>query len=338
MKKGNFVDIREKIFNDFSSVMNDNAETNWESFWLSFGKRIGNPYTNKAYSGRNVLSCAIDMIVNGYEKPYYITFNQAKEIAAKQIEGYVIKEINGQKKVVWEGDKKDQPFLIDRSDLSKKATTIFYWIFKEKEVENENGELEIERKVSIKTYRVYNVELFKNIDIPLPEKDFVPNDFQTDQSIIDFFVNMNNGPKFQESLYYDPSYNKKTDIIQMPTIGQFDSFQEYIGTLSHEYTHATGHPSRLNRSSLVNAKGINDKIEYPKDELVAELAANMFAAQFGFFDEISENSKAYVAGWIRRLNDFDTNKKKHFVWAINKAYEAFNYIVDNQPTNELTAA
>jgi antirestriction protein ArdC len=173
---------------------------------------------------------------------------------------------------------------------------------------------------------------FKNIEIPTPDQTFVPNLFENeDQKMVDLFTGLVNGPAYKEGLGYDPCYSRATDTVKMATSGQFESWEEYIMALSHEYAHATGHSKRLNRKSLMQSMGMGDSENYPKDELIAELTATMFASYFGFLDKVAENSANYLGGWIRRLNDFDDNGKKHFMWAVKQAQKAFEYILENQP-------
>jgi antirestriction protein ArdC len=60
-------------------------------------------------------------------------------------------------------------------------------------------------------------------------------------------------------------YALKTDHIQMPPRHVFHSAEGWCSTVLHELSHATGHPSRLNRD-LRNAFGSPD---YAREELRA---------------------------------------------------------------------
>lgn len=334
MKKS---EIQTTIFNKLFSILTENPQ-NWKKMWESFASGFHNPISGTYYSGGNVAACWINQQQHGFTSPNFITFYAAKQLAAKQIEGYEMKQYGKKNVLVWEG-KGERPLIIDKNDLKEKGCQIYFWKFIKTSETDENGNVKEKTFPILKVSTVYNVELFKNIEIKVPENNNIKEkEFEIDQDKVNFFLGMENGPNFQEHISFNPCYNRVTDTVKMPKVGQFDGFAEYLSALSHEYTHAIGHESRLNRSSLMNSKGMGDTSDYPKDELVAEIAATMFAAYFGTLEQIEENSKAYLASWIRRLNDFDENGKKHFIWAIDQAHKAFNYIVDNQPTNELTAA
>ncbi|MGH7952670.1 MAG: zincin-like metallopeptidase domain-containing protein, partial [Limisphaerales bacterium] len=45
-------------------------------------------------------------------------------------------------------------------------------------------------------------------------------------------------------------YSPSVDIVSMPNRERFGKPEEYYGTLFHELIHSTGHPTRLNRSTL----------------------------------------------------------------------------------------
>jgi antirestriction protein ArdC len=332
--------MQEKIADKLISILDENPDK-WIKFWKSFDVVFGNPLTGTPYKGENSVSCYIDQVINGHNSNEFITFNAAKELAAKQIEGYEMKEIKtkrGKKKIlVWEGEG-EQPMIIDREDLKTKGVPIIFWKFDEKktgEVDNNGNEKVIRKPVRV-YYTVYNVELFKNIEIPHKfEQNPEFGDLSVNQDIKGFFTNMENGPLFSEHRRFSgPVYYKNLDKVGMPLENQFENEAEYLASLAHEYVHAMGHESRLNRKTLMNGILTGDGNDYPKDELVAEIGALMFAAKFGFMEEVIDNSKNYLGGWIRRISDFDTNGKKHFMWAIKEAHKSFLWVCDNQPVKE----
>jgi hypothetical protein len=44
-------------------------------------------------------------------------------------------------------------------------------------------------------------------------------------------------------------YRAETDTVNVPPLARFEKAAEYYSTLFHELTHATAHPSRLNRKT-----------------------------------------------------------------------------------------
>ncbi len=87
----------------------------------------------------------------------------------------------------------------------------------------------------------------------------------------------------------------------LPERSQFDSQPAYTHTVLHELGHATGHPSRLNRATLVNHGGFGSEA-YAREELRAEIAAMMTGEQLGVGHE-PRHGTAYVNSWIKALEN-----------------------------------
>ena len=107
--------------------------------------------------------------------------------------------------------------------------------------------------------------------------------------------------------------------VQIPSINQFEDIDEYYLTLFHELIHATGHETRLNRISSC------DKMtdEYSKEELVAEIGANMLGTYFGI--KIKPYSISYINSWANRIR----NEKGNFIVnAAQQSEKAVNYLLD----------
>ena len=66
----------------------------------------------------------------------------------------------------------------------------------------------------------------------------------------------------------------------MPAKETFDGPEEYYSTLFHEFTHSTGHKTRLNRPGITEAHYFGDEI-YSKEELIAEMGAAMLSGVVG---------------------------------------------------------
>lgn len=327
-KKLTAKEIPSLIANEFISILKNNPDK-WVKCWQSFSIPHKNPVSGTVYKGGNVISCFISNIKNGTKSNQFITFNQALQLALKQIKGYEEIEIKGKKKIVWKGEG-ERVNIISKENLKNNFTPIYFFTYQKavsKTEINSDGTPKEYKFPVCKFYKLYNIDLFENLCFEEENTEFEPNDISGPEEQVTFFTNMKDGPSFAEDLTYNPTYYPTLDKVTMPLPTQFKSWEEYIGALAHEYTHATGHQKRLNRSSLVKTK---EKDNYPKDELVAELAALMFSAKFGNLQKIADNSKNYLGGWIRKISDFDQNGKKHFMWAIQQAHKAFDYINENQ--------
>lgn len=92
----------------------------------------------------------------------------------------------------------------------------------------------------------------------------------------------------------------KRDVINIPDRGFFSDVEAFTSTLAHEYVHATGVKSRLDRktSGKFGSEG------YAFEELVAELGAMLVCSQIGFAYEGTAdavNHAAYVKSWLKHL-------------------------------------
>ena len=96
-------------------------------------------------------------------------------------------------------------------------------------------------------------------------------------------------------------YSLKDDRVVLPDRSQFPSQDAYTHTALHELGHATGHPDRLNRPTLVEHGGFGTET-YAREELRAEIAAMMTGEQLGVGHE-PRHGTAYVSSWIKALEN-----------------------------------
>ncbi|MYN64940.1 MAG: DUF1738 domain-containing protein [Acidobacteria bacterium] len=96
-------------------------------------------------------------------------------------------------------------------------------------------------------------------------------------------------------------YSLKDDRVVLPERTQFPSQDAYTHTALHELGHATGHPGRLNRPTLVEHGGFGTEA-YAREELRAEIAAMMTGEQLGVGHE-PRHGTAYVSSWIKALEN-----------------------------------
>jgi antirestriction protein ArdC len=91
-------------------------------------------------------------------------------------------------------------------------------------------------------------------------------------------------------------------------------------------THATGHPSRLNRATLTDLCLFGDPT-YAKEELVAEMGASYLCGVCGIANVTLDNSAAYLQSWVAVLRHDATL----LVQAAAQAQKAADYIQNLQP-------
>ena len=118
----------------------------------------------------------------------------------------------------------------------------------------------------------------------------------------------------------------------MPEPGRFAAPELYYSTLFHELAHATGHPSRLNRPTLVDMVAFGDT-NSSKEELCAEMGAAFLCGGAGIENRTCAASARYLQGWLRKLQD-DT---KLLVHAAAQAQRAADCILGDDSLDEVAA-
>jgi antirestriction protein ArdC len=91
-------------------------------------------------------------------------------------------------------------------------------------------------------------------------------------------------------------YQPEVDSIYLPPWPSFRSETGWAATLFHELTHATGHPTRLNR----DLSGRFGDRRYAAEELIAELGSAFACARIGAGVEVRQTA-AYLQSWISLL-------------------------------------
>ena len=117
-------------------------------------------------------------------------------------------------------------------------------------------------------------------------------------------------------------YTVHDDTISLPSEKDFQSSANYYAALFHELIHATGHETRLNRTSIVEGNGFGSD-PYCKEELIAELGAAFLCGHVGIVDRTIDNSAAYIQGWLSKLRA----DKTLVVQAAAQAEKAVNFIL-----------
>ena len=256
----------------------------WRKPWLTSIPR--NLISKNPYRGLNVFLLA----TQGYGSPYWLTFNQAKQLRAHVRQG-------------------------------EKSTLVSFWKFNEYANENrETGETENKTSALLRYYRVFNIEQCEGLR-SLHGDDRKPvNPVAECESIAN---QMPNAPRIEQHsrAFYRPS----ADIVGMPSRNCFESPEAYYSTLFHELTHSTGHTSRLNRFEENSTDHQFGSESYIKEELIAEMGAAMLAGMAGISQATLSNSASYLQSWIDRLK----SDSRLIVSAASHAQKAADYILGN---------
>lgn len=247
----------------------------WTQGWKNVSTVPENAINNKRYRGINQLILGFVSYQKGYSDPRWCTFKQADSKGWK-----IMKGEKGVPIEFWS--------LYDK--LERKTVTIREY----NKIIKEDDSREADFVWMTKVYTVFNGEQIDGI----PELEMeIKNEFSLNELMEEFIENIkkNTGIEVKEggnSACYVPSM----DIIRMPRKDTFDDEYSYGSVLLHEFSHSTGHESRLNR----NIKNSFGTPEYAKEELRAEIASCFLANELPLTinDSHMDNHKAYVQNWI----------------------------------------
>jgi antirestriction protein ArdC len=297
MSKDNIFDrVTQKIIADLEQGVRP-----WQKPWDSSQAtgRIIRPlrHNGESYNGVNILLLWGSAIENGYQHPTWMTFKQAIDYG-----GHVRK-----------GEKSALVVYADKIVKTEENTA--------------TGE-DMEKVIPfLKGYSVFNVEQIEG----LPEKFlFKPEPKPEGESIrrvetVETFIQQTEAViRHGGDRAY---YAMHTDHVQMPPIEAFTDTESYYATLTHELTHWTKHPTRLDRSFGRKVWGDEG---YAKEELVAELGAAFLCADLGITPEIRTDHAAYIDNWLQALK----NDRKLIFTAASHASKAVEFLKNRQLTLE----
>ena len=256
----------------------------WRRPWAGADVQPQNLVSRRPYRGINpfLLGCT------GFASPFWLTFKQAKTLGGSVRKG-------------------------------EKATPVIFWKrWRTDRIDPETGDREVVDIPILRYYNVFNVDQCDGIDAPALPK---AHDFQPIQRCESVVQGMPKQPTIEHRearAYYRPS----TDTVNMPRPELFVGSEEYYSTLFHELSHATGHPSRLDRPGAANTAAFGSA-DYSREELVAEMGAAFLSGHCAIETATIENSAAYIAGWLRRLRD----DHRLVVTAAAQAQKAADYIL-----------
>lgn len=254
----------------------------WRKPWSTSIPR--NLISKKAYRGMNVLMLA----TQGYSSPYWLTFNQAKQLGAHVRRG-------------------------------EKSTLVSFWKFGEYSKENiETHETENKTSVLLRYYHVFNLEQCEGLSALRGDEYKPVNPIAECEAIAN---SMQNPPRIERNsaAFYRPS----ADVVGMPERDSFVSAEAYYSTLFHELTHSTGHTSRLNRFEENSTDHQFGSESYSREELIAEMGAAMLSGIAGISQATLNSSASYLQSWINRLK----SDSRLIVSAASHAQKAADYIL-----------
>ena len=265
----------------------------WQRPWKVRGKNglPRNLVTGREYRGVNLWV----LLSSEYSSPFWLTYRQARELEGRVRQG-------------------------------EHGYPVVYWRFGKREVQD--GDQLIEKpSVLVRYFTVFNVEQCEELRVQ--PSDPIRNESEPEpiESCEQVVAAWREKPTIKHGGCC-ASYNKVLDLVQMPERSCFKSAEEYYSTLFHEMAHSTGHPSRLNRSSLTEFEGFGDAC-YSREELVAEMGAAFLAGYCGIDSKTLGNSASYVASWLEAVKQ----DSRMIVIAASQAQKAADLILGMNPAS-----
>lgn len=262
--------VKEKILSRLEEAEKNNETFNWVKPWNGGPNTPISYNSGKRYKGINAV------VMDPGE---YITFKQIQDL----------QKVNSEVKL----------------KSGSKANQVFFYSLNEKKDEDGKAILDDKGKPEtycvLKYYNVFNVKdvegLNPRFEVKTYEHTPTENMEAADKYIAEFCkrTNLKMNIEFgSNEAFYRPSAHSVT----LPDKKQFKSQYEYYSTVFHELSHSTGEAlGRENKNTFGSEK-------YSKEELVAEISAQMLCNTFGIVDDRSEtNSIAYIQGWSEHLKE-----------------------------------
>lgn len=288
-------DLYQEVTDRMTALL-EKGVSPWRCSWSRYGF-ARNYATGHQYTGINALL----MNLTPHPIPFFMTFKQAKAMGGSIRKGAKSSMVLFYKTYYMDADGKN---ISPEQAQSLKGM----------------GE-EIQRVAFLRYYSVFNVEDVEGIEIEIPEVEL--KDHERIEKCEQLVKAIPHPPKmvFEDAnrAYYAPL----SDKLNMPDIRQFDTAEEYYCTFFHELTHSTGHVSRLNREGVIERNPFGSP-GYSKEELIAEMGASFLCAHTGIdIQAVTENSAAYLQGWLSVLKA----DKKLIFKAAAEAQRAVDYIL-----------
>jgi antirestriction protein ArdC len=257
--------------------------------------RITRPlrHNGQPYQGINILMLWASAEMAGFHCPYWLTFQQAKQLG-----GFVKKGEHG-------------------------SPVVYASTFKKSETADDGQEVESEIPF-LKQYTVFNACQVEGLPehfyaLAEPSKEQIERIAQADA----FFAATNADIRTGGDRAY---YTVGGDYIRIPPIECFRDAESHAATLAHELAHWTRHPSRLDRD--LGRKRWGDA-GYAMEELAAELCSAFLCADLRITPEVREDHASYLACWLEVLK----NDKRAIFTAASHASKAADYLHGLQPAS-----
>ncbi len=281
----------------------ERGTASWTKAWKPGGKAL--PYnvkTGRTYTGGNALWLQGTADRRGYADERWGTYKQVQELG-----GHVRRGQKGCSILFWQfetkrlvRDERNQPVLDDSGRPVYETKPL--------------------PRPRVYQYTVFNAEQCAGLP-PRPQRagSHQWNRHEEAERVIKA-----SGAVLEHLGKDEAYYDLRRDRIILPFKEEFPNGPSYYQTALHELGHWTGHPSRLNRETLVN--GLEEGSEsraYAREELRAEISSMMTGDRLDIGHDPSRHA-AYVGGWVKNLKE----EPQEIYRAAKDAQDMSNYLLD----------
>ncbi len=243
------------------------------------------------YKGINILMLWGSAEEAGFVSPFWLTFQQAKELG-----GHVKKGEHG-------------------------SPVVYAATFKKKDQNDEGDEIEQEIPF-LKEYTVFCADQCEGLPPHFYATVTPPTEtLERIEQAETFFAHTKADIRTGGNRAF---YAIDADYVRMPPFETFRDAESHAATLAHELTHWTRHASRLNRE--FGRKRWGDE-GYAMEELVAELGAAFLCADLQITPDVCEDHASYIESWLKVLKD----DKRAVFSAASHASKAVDFLHNLQP-------
>ena len=281
-----------------------------------------NPFTGNTYKSHNAMTLAFTAMIRGYKSNLWGTFKNITENGGK-FKSY---EATKRSVAIWFWSKnQNQPEEIEEKDSDGNVV-----------VDPVTGKPKLTWIASshweMGIHNVYNLDETEDVVIPnrvqveldlieAEESDILDSTDLASKTICGYLGN-DDSPKLKHG-GNKAFYMASEDTVTMPKPSSFTSKANYYATAFHEFTHSTGHNSRLDRPMLGIAPFGSPS--YAFEELVAELGSAYLCMINGIDNsDILTNSASYCQNWATAIEE----NPNWFTTASRLADKAINYIIN----------
>lgn len=287
---------------------------------------MGGMNMNKVYEiiNEKMIKKIEDAIVNGCN-PWRMPWTRKRPrnyVTGRFYNGINLWLLEGSEFVTWtqicDLQKKNPEVKLKKG--CRKQMVVFFKFNEFETTDKSTGEIETKTIPLLRYYTVYSIDDVYGLESNY--ETFENEPIETAEVALQYYMS-EAGVGFDEveggnKAYYSP----KGHYIRIPAKNQFRDITEYYSTLAHECVHSTG--KILGRFDDKVSSHTFASDSYSREELCAELGANLIMSMLGIQTEKAENNNiAYLRSWLKQLKD-DTTL---LVSASNKATKAVDLIL-----------